>query len=114
VLLVDEIDKVDQGFEALLLEVLSEWQISVPKLGTVKATSIPFVVLTSNEERRITRQTDLRCFTTGPKPHPFFHKQNPSIHNRETQGTQRSPGWGISGRPRTAASIQRPTARSRR
>jgi MoxR-like ATPase len=53
VLLVDEIDKVDQGFEALLLEILSEWQISVPKLGTVKAKSIPFVVLTSNEERRI-------------------------------------------------------------
>ncbi len=53
VLLVDEIDKVDQGFEALLLEIFSEWQISIPKLGTVKARSIPFVVLTSNEERRI-------------------------------------------------------------
>ena len=53
VLLVDEIDKVDQGFEALLLEVLSEWQLSIPKLGTVKAKTVPFVVLTSNEERRI-------------------------------------------------------------
>ena len=53
VLLVDEIDKVDQGFEALLLEVLSEWQLSIPKLGTVKANTVPFVVLTSNEERRI-------------------------------------------------------------
>ena len=53
VLLVDEIDKVDYGFEALLLEIFSEWQISIPKLGTVKAKSIPFVVLTSNEERRI-------------------------------------------------------------
>src|SRR5437762_8619035 len=53
VLLVDEIDKVDQGFEALLLEVLSDWQLSIPKLGTVTATTIPFVVLTSNEERRI-------------------------------------------------------------
>lgn len=53
VLLVDEIDKVDQAFEALLLEIFSEWQISIPKLGTVKAKSIPFVVLTSNEERRI-------------------------------------------------------------
>ena len=50
---MDEIDKVDQGFEALLLEIFSEWQISIPKLGTVKAKSIPFVVLTSNEERRI-------------------------------------------------------------
>ena len=53
VLLVDEIDKVDQQFEALLLEVLSDWQLSIPKLGTVRATTIPFVVLTSNEERRI-------------------------------------------------------------
>jgi MoxR-like ATPase len=53
VLLVDEIDKVDQEFEALLLEVLSDWQLSIPKLGTVKANTVPFVVLTSNEERRI-------------------------------------------------------------
>jgi MoxR-like ATPase len=53
VLLVDEIDKVDQEFEALLLEVLSVWQLSIPKVGTVAARTIPFVVLTSNEERRI-------------------------------------------------------------
>jgi len=53
VLLVDEIDKVDQAFGALLLEVFSEWKISVHKLGTVKAKTVPFVVLTSNEERRI-------------------------------------------------------------
>jgi MoxR-like ATPase len=53
VLLVDEIDKVDAQFEALLLEILSEWQVSIPKLGTVKAKQVPFVVLTSNEERPI-------------------------------------------------------------
>ena len=53
VLLIDELDKVDHAFEALLLELLSVWQLSVPKLGTVRARSIPFVVLTSNEERRI-------------------------------------------------------------
>jgi len=53
VLLVDEIDKVDQEFEALLLELLSDWQLSIPKLGTVRAKTVPFVVLTSNEERRI-------------------------------------------------------------
>jgi MoxR-like ATPase len=53
VLLVDEIDKVTQSFEALLLEILSVWQVSIPKLGTVKARTIPFVVMTSNEERRI-------------------------------------------------------------
>jgi MoxR-like ATPase len=53
VLLIDEVDKVDHAFEALLLELLSEWQLSIPKLGTVRAETIPFVVLTSNEERRI-------------------------------------------------------------
>lgn len=53
VLLVDELDKVDHAFEAMLLELLSVWQLSIPKLGTVRARSIPFVVLTSNEERRI-------------------------------------------------------------
>ena len=53
VLLVDELDKVSQAFEAMLLELLSVWQLSIPKLGVIKAESIPFVVLTSNEERRI-------------------------------------------------------------
>src|SRR3982075_2521836 len=53
VLLIDELDKVGHAFEALLLELLSVWQLSIPKLGTIKARSIPFVVLTSNEERRI-------------------------------------------------------------
>jgi len=53
VLLIDELDKVDEGFEALLLEILSEWQLSIPEFGKVEAKSIPFVVLTSNEERRL-------------------------------------------------------------
>ncbi|HEY0162021.1 MAG TPA: MoxR family ATPase [Edaphobacter sp.] len=53
VLLIDELDKVDDGFEALLLEILSAWQLSIPEFGTVRARSIPFVVLTSNEERRL-------------------------------------------------------------
>jgi MoxR-like ATPase len=53
VLLVDELDKVDESFEAFLLEVLAEWQLSIPEFGTVTAKSVPFVVLTSNEERRL-------------------------------------------------------------
>jgi len=53
VLLVDELDKVDEHFEAFLLEVLAEFQLSIPEFGTVTAKSIPFVVLTSNEERRL-------------------------------------------------------------
>jgi len=62
VLLIDEIDKVDQGFEALLLEILSAWQITVPKLGTIAAATIPFVVLSSNEERRLGDPLRRRCF----------------------------------------------------
>ncbi len=53
VLLIDELDKVDEGFEAMLLEILSAWQLSIPEFGTVEARSIPFVVLTSNEERHL-------------------------------------------------------------
>ena len=53
VLLIDELDKVSQSFEAMLLELLSVWRLSIPKLGVVNAQSIPFVVLTSNEERSI-------------------------------------------------------------
>jgi MoxR-like ATPase len=62
VLLIDELDKVDQGFEALLLEVLSAWQITVPKLGTITATTVPLVVLSSNEERRLGDPLRRRCF----------------------------------------------------
>lgn len=63
VLLIDELDKVDHAFEALLLEMLSAWQITVPKLGTVKATAdaVPFVVLSSNEERRLGDPLRRRC-----------------------------------------------------
>lgn len=53
VLLIDEIDKVDHAFEAMLLELLSAWTLSIPKMGTVQATSIPHVFLTSNQERRL-------------------------------------------------------------
>ena len=62
VLLVDELDKVDHNVEALLLEILSAWQITVPKLGTIQATTIPFVVVSSNEERRLGDPLRRRCF----------------------------------------------------
>jgi len=61
VLLVDELDKVDPSIEAFLLEILSAWQITVPKLGTIHATTIPFVVLSSNEERRLGDPLRRRC-----------------------------------------------------
>ncbi|MBV9084116.1 MAG: MoxR family ATPase [Acidobacteriaceae bacterium] len=61
VLLIDEVDKVDEEFESMLLEILSEWQISIPKLGTVPHKTIPFVILTSNEVRRIGDPLRRRC-----------------------------------------------------
>jgi MoxR-like ATPase len=52
-LLIDELDKVDHAFEATLLEILSVWALSIPRLGVVSARSIPFTVITSNQERRL-------------------------------------------------------------
>ena len=59
---IDEIDKVDPEFEAMLLEILSVFRLSIPKLGTIEAKSIPFVLLTSNEERRISDPLRRRSF----------------------------------------------------
>lgn len=61
VLLIDEIDKSDPEFEAFLLEVLSDFQVSIPELGTQKATNIPFVFLTSNDSRDMSDALKRRC-----------------------------------------------------
>jgi MoxR-like ATPase len=61
VLLIDEIDKTDQEFEAMLLELLSDFQITIPELGQVSATSMPVVVLTSNNSRELTEALKRRC-----------------------------------------------------
>jgi MoxR-like ATPase len=61
VLLIDEIDKTDQEFEAMLLELLSDFQISIPELGTVTSTSHPVVLLTSNNTRELTEALKRRC-----------------------------------------------------
>jgi MoxR-like ATPase len=61
ILLVDEIDRADEEFEAYLLEVLSDFQISIPELGTVTATAIPYVVLTSNDTRELSDALRRRC-----------------------------------------------------
>jgi MoxR-like ATPase len=61
VLLIDEIDKTDQEFEAMLLEVLSDFQISIPELGRVQATTRPVVLLTSNNTRELTEALKRRC-----------------------------------------------------
>ena len=61
VLLIDEIDKADEEFEAFLLELLSEMQVTIPEIGTVKANTIPFVVLTSNRTRPLSEALRRRC-----------------------------------------------------
>ena len=61
VLLIDEIDKADEEFEAFLLELLSEMQVSIPEIGTLRAKSVPFVVLTSNRSRPLGEALRRRC-----------------------------------------------------
>ena len=61
VLLIDEIDKADEEFEAFLLELLSELQVTVPEVGTIRAKSVPFVVLTSNRSRPLSEALRRRC-----------------------------------------------------
>ena len=61
VLLIDEIDRSDEEFESFLLEVLSDWQITVPEIGTIRATYIPQVILTSNRTRELSEALRRRC-----------------------------------------------------
>src|SRR5215468_8685923 len=61
VLLIDEVDRADEEFEAFLLELLSDFQVSIPELGTIKASSIPRVVLTSNNTRELSDALRRRC-----------------------------------------------------
>lgn len=61
VLLIDEVDKTDEEFEAFLLELLSDFQVSIPELGTIKSKSIPVVILTSNNNRQLSDALKRRC-----------------------------------------------------
>src|ERR1700688_2526984 len=105
VLLVDEIDTVDHEFEAVLLELLSDWQLSIPKLGTVKARTIPFVVLTSNEERRIGDPLRRRSFYLRVE-HPTAEREAEIVALRTPDSTHEFhagmaglakgfPGWSM-------------------
>jgi MoxR-like ATPase len=61
VLLVDEVDRCDEEFEAFMLEVFAEWQVTIPEIGTVKATHAPHVILTSNRTRELSDALRRRC-----------------------------------------------------
>jgi MoxR-like ATPase len=74
VLLIDEIDRADDGFEAFLLELLSDFQITIPELGTIRAEHVPVVVLTSNRSREIGDALRRRCLYLYVE-HPGFDKE---------------------------------------
>ena len=74
VLLIDEVDRADDAFEAFLLEVLSEFSVTIPEIGTVRATSIPRVILTSNGTRELSDALRRRC---------LYHYSNYPDHARE-------------------------------
>jgi MoxR-like ATPase len=61
VLLIDEIDRSDEAFESFLLEILSDWQITIPEIGTISAKNIPYVVTTSNRTRELSDALRRRC-----------------------------------------------------
>src|SRR5712691_1069722 len=75
VLLIDEVDRVEVETEALLLEVLSEWQVSIPELGTITATRPPLVVLTSNNTRELSEALKRRCL--------FLHMDYPDLEREQ-------------------------------
>ncbi|MEE8602856.1 MAG: MoxR family ATPase [Euzebya tangerina] len=75
VLLIDEIDKVDFEFEALLLEILSDFQVTIPELGTVAAVHQPYVVLTSNSTRELSEALKRRCL--------FLHIDYPEVEREK-------------------------------
>jgi MoxR-like ATPase len=81
VLLIDEIDRADDAFEAFLLEVLSDFQVTIPELGTIRAEHIPFVVLTSNRTREIGDALRRRCLYLYIE-HPTFDKEVRILHAR--------------------------------
>ena len=84
VLLVDEIDKLDFEAEALLLEVLSDWQVSIPEMGTISARTLPFVVLTSNNERELSEALKRRCL--------YLYMDYPDVDREKAIVLRRIPG----------------------
>jgi MoxR-like ATPase len=81
VLLIDEIDRADDEFEAFLLEVLSTWQVSIPELGTVKAATPPLVVLTSNRTREVHDALKRRCLYHWLE-HPSLERELAIVQSR--------------------------------
>ncbi len=81
VLLIDEVDRADEEFESFLLEVLSDWQITIPERGTVQATFIPQVILTSNRTRELSEALRRRCLYLYID-YPGFEKELQIVHQK--------------------------------
>jgi len=81
VLLIDEVDRADEEFEAFLLEVLSDFQVSIPELGTITARSLPRVVLTSNATRELSDALRRRCLFLW-LPYPSLDQEIDILHAR--------------------------------
>jgi MoxR-like ATPase len=91
VLLVDEVDRADDEFEAFLLEVLSTWQVSIPELGTVKAATPPVVVLTSNRTRELHDALKRRCLYHWIE-HPGLDRELQIVRSRAPEVSQTLAG----------------------
>jgi MoxR-like ATPase len=87
-LLIDEIDRADEAFEAFLLEVLSDFQVTIPELGTIKAEHVPYVVLTSNRSREIGDALRRRCLYLYIE-HPTFEKEVRIIRTKVPDASER-------------------------
>lgn len=81
VLLIDEVDRADEEFESFLLELLSDWQISIPELGVMEATQIPQVIITSNRMRDLSEALRRRCFYLWID-YPDFEKELQIVRNK--------------------------------
>ncbi len=93
VLLIDEVDRADDGFEAFLLEVLSDFQVTIPELGTIHAEHVPYVVLTSNRSREIGDALRRRCLYLYIE-HPTLEKEV-RILNARVPGASARLAWEI-------------------
>ena len=134
VLLIDEVDRADEAFEAFLLELLSDFQMSIPELGTVRALSRPLVVITSNGTRELSDALRRRCLYQYID-YPDFEKELAIVALRAPQATGRLlANWSNScsasgkwtckrsrasprpstGRPRCCASASRPSTMTAR
>ena len=111
VLLIDEVDRADDEFEAFLLEVLSTWQVTIPEFGTVKAATPPFVVLTSNRTREIHDALKRRCLYHWID-HPGLERELEIVRSRAPEVSEALGRQVVSGRP-AAAHPRRPAQAAR-